>query len=159
MSCRSCASGCRCGHGTEAEGRPSLLAIDVVSRILERAVGNVMRRAQAAASGEMTEEEVEEADEKLVLWLTAAFCGRNSVFDTDPDWHPAGLASHLREIFPGTMPEDDEAAVEHAVRVFRSDVLAFYRLWQMGAVHADEARQLHEKWTHRFCGAPTDGFQ
>ena len=58
MSCRSCASGYRCGHGTEAEGRPSLLAIGVVSRILERAVGNVMRRAQAAASGEMTEEEV-----------------------------------------------------------------------------------------------------
>lgn len=168
-SCRACGPRRRCGGGChdfgsrEARG-PNLAAIDVAASIFHQALRNLLKRLEAVASGDMTEEELEEANQKLVDWLAATFSGKNPHFESDADWHPAGLASHLFEALGGrgSMPGDEDV-IRAAAEAFLRDAgsLAPRLLLRAGgaapAGESPEAEDFAERWAHLFTGAPLGG--
>lgn len=163
---RRCAGGCH-DFGSRADRGPNLAAIDVAASIFRQAMRNLLKRIDAAAAGDMTEDELAEANQKLVDWLAVTFAGRNPHFETDPDWHPAGLASHLMQVFgAGSGAErlhDDEAVIEAAAEAFLRDAerLAPRLLLRAGspaaAGESPEAADFAERWAYLFTGAPLGG--
>ena len=137
-----CGTG-RCGSchdfSSKAEGLPSLASIDVIERILLQAVKNTARRAQEAADGKLTHEDLVAADLKLVEWLTDTFAGRNPHFATAEGWNPTGLAQYLREgmgekvraALGGQLPSDDYTMIEVGARLFLNN--AYMMLENLGA--------------------------
>ena len=106
--CSSCFSGGGCrDFSSRAEQLPSLAAIDVVEKLLLQALKNTAKRAEMAARGEMSREELTEANQKLVDWLGLTFAGGNPHFQSAEDWNPRGLAQYMRE----EMPDSLKAAV------------------------------------------------
>ena len=98
-SCSSCAPGRGChDFSSRAEQLPSLAAIDVVERLLLQALKNTAQRASRAAAGELTADELREANETLIDWLADTFSGRNRHFQSAENWNPHGLADYMREM-------------------------------------------------------------
>ena len=78
MSCpsRRCSPGCGChDFSSRAAQLPSLVSIEVVGDLLFQAVRNTVRRAVSAAAGDMSPQEIDEADNRLVDWLGTTFSG------------------------------------------------------------------------------------
>lgn len=165
-----CAPGCRCGDfSSKAEQLPSLVSIEVVTDILEQAVRNVARRCDAVARGEMSPQEIEEANEKLVDWMGVTFSGGNGHFATGEDWNPRGLAIYVRDMLAeqikevqGVIPEDDEELINAAAAVFLADLYkilndltqAGYQL--EGVERAPQAVRLINFWSRLLTGAPSE---
>lgn len=57
------------------------------------------KRLSMLRTGEMTPEELDAANEKLVFWLASTFSGENRHFETVDEWHPYGLSDELERIF------------------------------------------------------------
>lgn len=82
--CNNC---CGCDHSSKCEQLPSLLDITVVEGIFRSAVKNMVDRERRVVSGEMSDDEFEEAKAKLVRWLVTAFRGENRYYAADSEWH------------------------------------------------------------------------
>lgn len=128
----SCGPSCRCDFSSRAPQLPSLLSIEVVTGLLCQAVANSARRAQMAENGDMSPEEIDAADDKLVNWLGATFCGNNRHYASGEGWNSEGLAAYLREMISdeiaascGGVPRNDDQLVYAACALFVKDM---YRL-------------------------------
>ncbi len=161
----SCGSGRCCGDFGSCAGRaPSLVAIDVVYRIFHQAAANIAKRAAAARSGEMTLEEVDAANERLVNWIGSTFAGKNRHFETSEDWNPEGLANYLLQVlaprFDGDVPVDEEEVIRSAGALFLQDAafllsrLLSSRFPVEAAAQSKAIEDLAERWAHLFTGAP-----
>ena len=159
-------SGCKpnCGGGCHdfslrAERLPNLLAIDVVSGLLEQAIRNMTMRAASLESGMMSPEDYESARRKLVVWLAALFAGRNPHFEADSEWHKGGgLCDFLRERLADPS-KSDGAILERAAELFSDDAneVAHQFVNAQGSAEADRARtQIATLWAHLFTGAPVE---
>lgn len=132
MSCpsRRCSPGCGChDFSSRAAQLPSLVSIEVVGDLLFQAVRNTVRRAVSAAAGDMSPQEIDEADNRLVDWLGTTFSGGNPHYASGEDWNPRGLAVFLRDMISdelretaGAVPEDNEEVVFAAAAVFLADL-------------------------------------
>lgn len=137
-NCGSCRSGRCSDFSSKAAGLPSLASIDVVERILLQAVKNTAQRAVDASEGKLTQQDLVDADLRLVQWLADTFAGRNHHFATAEGWNPVGLAQYLREgmgenirdALGGTLPGDDYEMIEIGARLFLNN--AYVMLEQIG---------------------------
>lgn len=66
---RRCGGGCGADYSSRADQKPSLGAIDIVDGIFRQALRNMAKRLSMLRTGEMTPEELDAANEKLVFWL------------------------------------------------------------------------------------------
>lgn len=108
MSCpsRRCSPGCGChDFSSRAAQLPSLVSIEVVGDLLFQAVRNTVRRAVSAAAGDMSPQEIDEADNRLVDWLGTTFSGGNPHYASGEDWNPRGLAVFLRDMISDELRE------------------------------------------------------
>ena len=96
---RRCGGGCGADYSSRADQKPSLGAIDIVDGIFRQALRNMAKRLSMLRTGEMTPEELDAANEKLVFWLASTFSGENRHFETVDEWHPYGLSDELERIF------------------------------------------------------------
>ena len=154
QGCRSCGD-----YGSRAERAPSLSDITVVDGLLTRAFLNLAERRNRAAAGELDAEALAAADAKLEDWLAATFSGANRHFESDPDFHPAGLAEHLAEGF-GLTQTDAHAVLEEVAERF---VAQCHELAQALERHGLDAAaqpahpavgEMTGAWAAAFCGAP-----
>lgn len=168
-NCGSCRSG-RCGDfSSKAEGLPSLASIDVVERILLQAVKNTAQRALDASEGRLTQQDLVQADLRLVQWLTDTFSGRNRHFATAEAWNPVGLASYLREgmgekvreALGGTLPSDDYEMIEIAARLFLNNAYVMLEQIEMqsgsslsGIEQNDSVLSFVNYWSSLMTGCP-----
>lgn len=166
--CSSCMPGRGCrDFSSRAEQLPSLAAIDVVERLLLQALKNTARRAQRAADGEMSSDELKDANETLVDWLAATFSGRNPHFQSAEDWNPRGLAQYMREMMPDSLktaareiPDDDEEVIHLAAGIFLSDVYATLHSLAVQGYSMDGVENLEPCvrvvgfWSQLMVGAP-----
>lgn len=167
-SCSSCAPGRGChDFSSRAEQLPSLAAIDVVERLLLQALKNTAQRASRAAAGELTADELREANETLIDWLADTFSGRNRHFQSAENWNPHGLADYMREMMPESLkavvseiPTDDEEVIHLAAGIFLSDVYAtLHSLAQQGysmegVENLEPCVRVVGFWTQLMVGAP-----
>lgn len=123
-SCTKCHGGCR-DFSSKAERAPNLASIDVVEGILLKAAKNMRARAESFAAGELTEDDIEAANARLMEWLGTTFAGGNPHFETTEDWNPTGLAALIREKAEELDLTDlsDEAVVRAAASWFVADAV------------------------------------
>ena len=104
------------------ETKPSLGAIDIVDGIFRQALRNMAKRLSMLRTGEMTPEELDAANEKLVFWLASTFSGENRHFETVDEWHPYGLSDELERIFGDHLSieggQGDDRTIARAARLF-----------------------------------------
>lgn len=168
MGCTSC--GPRCGschdHGSTADRKPSLGAIDVVDGIFRQAARNLARRIAALRAGDMTPEELDAANEKLVEWMGATFSGRSRHFDVIDHWHPSGLAAEIEHVLGGDVSADDagtdEGVIREAVRIWVREAESLIGesldcgLPPEGAAGTEAMLILSGRWANLFAGALSD---
>ena len=166
--CSSCFSGGGCrDFSSRAEQLPSLAAIDVVEKLLLQALKNTAKRAEMAARGEISREELTEANQKLVDWLGLTFAGGNPHFQSAEGWNPRGLAQYMREEMPdslkaavNTIPDDDEEVIYTAAGIFLSDVYATLHSLAVqgvpfdGIENAEPCVRMVQFWSALMVGAP-----
>lgn len=168
MRCNTCAPkrGCRgCGDfSSRAERRPNLLEIEVVTQIFHQAIRNLLRCDEAFLQGALSAEDIEAADEKLIVWIGETFSGRNKHFEASDEWHPEGLARHilhaLASSLSSAMPVDDAEVLERAGELFIRDVRALAQslrgssLSSADVAESEPMVELAERWAHLYVGAP-----
>ena len=166
---RSCGPSCRCDFSSRAPQLPSLLSIEVVAGLLAQAVANSARRARLADLGEMSPEEVDAADDMLVNWLGATFCGGNRHYASGEGWNSEGLARYLRETIPdqivascGGLPRDDDQLVYATCALFVKDMYRIIERDQSmgrdldGMENTPAAGRLIRFWSALLVGAPLE---
>ena len=102
---RRCGGGCGADYSSRADQKPSLGAIDIVDGIFRQALRNMAKRLSMLRTGEMTPEELDAANEKLVFWLASIFSGENRHFETVDEWHPYGLSDEAVKAMTGPLHE------------------------------------------------------
>lgn len=119
---RRCGGGCGADYSSRADQKPSLGAIDIVDGIFRQALRNMAKRLSMLRMGEMTPEELDAANEKLVFWLASTFSGENRHFETVDEWHPYGLSDELERIFGDHLSieggQGDDRTIARAARLF-----------------------------------------
>ena len=119
---RRCGGGCGADYSSRADQKPSLGAIDIVDGIFRQALRNMAKRLSMLRTGEMTPEELDAANEKLVFWLASTFSGENRHFETVDEWHPYGLSDELERIFGDHLSieggQGDDRTIARAARLF-----------------------------------------
>lgn len=167
-SCFSCGRGC-CDHSSTAQQLPSLVSIEVVGDIFLQAIKNTAKRSVAAARGELSAEDIEEADEKLVDWLSTTFCGGNRYFSCGEDWNPNGLSIYIRDLMgdrltelTGTVPDDDEEVICSAVTAFLKDVYDLLQRTADRGIDLEDIERVPQTatlvnfWARLMTGAPAE---
>lgn len=137
--------------------------------ILFQAVRNTVRRAVSAAAGDMSPQEIDEADNRLVDWLGTTFSGGNPHYASGEDWNPRGLAVFLRDMISdelretaGAVPEDNEEVVFAAAAVFLADLYRILNDLSRSGVNMDgvenspQAARLINFWARLLTGAPAE---
>ena len=161
---RGCGS-CGCSDfSSKAERLPNLLAIEVVTEIFHQAIRNLLKRDEQLAEGELSPEDIEAADQKLVHWIGETFSGRNKHLESSDEWHPEGLARHILHALASplsdSMPVDDAEVLESAGRLFIRDVrglaneLSGSTFGAADTAECEAMRELAERWAHLYVGAP-----
>lgn len=111
-----------CRLQQQGGSKPSLGAIDIVDGIFRQALRNMAKRLSMLRTGEMTPEELDAANEKLVFWLASTFSGENRHFETVDEWHPYGLSDELERIFGDHLSieggQGDDRTIARAARLF-----------------------------------------
>lgn len=166
-------AGCnRCGprgchdFSSRAEQLPSLVAIDVLEKILMQAVRNSARRCAQVEAGEMSPQERQGYDIKVRDWMTATLMGENEHYQTAENWNPVGLTDYLRQTLSkqfvqmhGGIPEDDREVINSAVELF---MIGFYNAFAQLRKHGHpyEGIEQHEQlagligfWSQVFSGS------
>ena len=127
--CAGCGRGCHSDHSSRAPRLPSLAMTGVMEEILREAARKTLLRAAAAERGEMTPNELAQADRRLSEWLTDTLSGLNPHFSTTERWNPDGLAAYLEENFSapiegalGWKPRSRGDFVGGAVRMLLAEI-------------------------------------
>ncbi len=166
--CNSCATGRGChDFSSRAEQLPSLVAIDVVEKLLLQALKNTANRACQAAAGDMSDDELKAANKKLVDWLAQTFSGANPHFQSSEDWNPRGLAHYLRDVLAENFKtledeklKDDEEVIHTAAGIFLADVYGTLHALAIdghpfaGIENTEPCVRLVNFWAQVMVGAP-----
>lgn len=167
MRCGTCGPR-RCGGGchdfsSQAEQKPSLGAIDIVDGIFRQALRNMARRLASLSAGEMTADELNAANEKLVTWLASTFSGENRHFESIEHWHPDGLTDEILSIFGEHLPLEsgsgDNRVIARAARLFVREGESLLAdamkagLPASGAAESEPAVIFAARWANLFAGA------
>ena len=160
---RRCGGGCGADFSSRAEQKPSLGAIDIVDGIFRQALRNLAKRLEMLRSGEMTPEELDAANEKLVSWLASTFSGENRHFETVEEWHPYGLSEELERIFGDHLSiegdQGDDRTIARAARLFVREGEAMLLealdsgLPASSAAEVEPAVIFAARWANLFAGA------
>ena len=159
MSCpsRRCSPGCGChDFSSRAAQLPSLVSIEVVGDLLFQAVRNTVRRAVSAAAGDMSPQEIDEADNRLVDWLGTTFSGGNPHYASGEDWNPRGLAVFLRDMISDELRETAGAAVFLADLYRILNDLSRAGVNMDGVENSPQAARLINFWARLLTGAPAE---
>lgn len=159
---RSC-----CDFSSRADRLPSLASIDVVEPVVRQALINTAQRHSRHLAGDLSREDIDEADDRLLDWLGQTFSGKNRNFASAEGWNPGGLAEYVRENFAGMfeqrgvrMPFGDRALVEELARMLLADIYAVIGQvgsWRQGMENSTPAYALVMFWSRLLTGAPVDG--
>lgn len=165
--CSSCGPnrGC-CDFSSKAERLPSLAAIDVVEGLLTQALRNTARRRAQMKNGELTQDDLNEADDKVVAWFAATFSGANPHYRSEEAWNPEGLADYLREMLQGpitekrgSMPTYDKDVIAAAAEIFLIDIYGLIDsvpVWAESVETSQAGRRLVNLWAQLLTGAPAE---
>lgn len=165
--CSSCSPGrgC-CDFSSKAERLPSLAAIDVVEGLLTQALRNTARRRAQQRNGELTADDLAEADEKVVTWFATTFSGGNPYYRSEEDWNPDGLAEYLREMLldpitqkKGSMPAYDKDVIAAAAEIFLEDIYGLIDSvphWADSVETSEAGQRLVNLWAQLLTGAPVE---
>lgn len=88
---------CPLRYATKRELNPNIASYPVARVVITQAVQNTWSRAVKVSTGEMTIEELEEANLNLVLWLQDTFLGANEHFSCESEFNEKRLPELLRE--------------------------------------------------------------
>lgn len=155
--CSSCSSDC---------GKQPLRHPNITGAILGQFMMDMGRRVQLQTKGEITEEQFDEMDQKVMNWLGATFAGLNDQFECDPQWYPTGVAGNLRiklgnelaEAAGGKLPEDDKILIATAFAVFMAECyntmfeLSKKKIDIFGEEPVPEMLLLLKRWTELLIG-------
>lgn len=141
---------------------PNISALPVARDVVTQAVVNSFERAQKVAAGEMTFEQLEEANLKLVMWLEDTFCARNPHFLAETEFNRVNFARYLRASVGEELAlagqhlamDDDEAFVFAVFAYFVSEILKVADAAHLGLVGNQAIAHFVERWAMRFTGAP-----
>ena len=89
--------GCCQSHATKREMGANISSCAVTEVVIRQAITNIWHRVESVLAGEMTTDELQAADLKLVDWLTQTFGGENPHFSAETEWNGRGLALALLE--------------------------------------------------------------
>ena len=152
-------------YASQRELAPNISALPVARDVVTQAVVNSFDRAQKVAAGEMTFEQLEEANLKLVLWLEETFCARNPHFYAETEFNRVNFARYLRASVGEELAlaghrldmADDEAFVFAVFAYFVSEIFEVLKtadVAHLGLVGNHEIAHFVERWAMRFTGAP-----
>ena len=165
--CSSCgpSRGC-CDFSSKAERLPSLAAIDVVEGLLAQALRNTARRRAQMRNGELTQEDLDAADDKVVAWFATTFSVGNPYYRSEEAWNPEGLAEYLREMLQGPivekkgkMPVYDKDVIAAAAEIFLVDIYGLIDsvpAWADSIETSEAGRRLVNLWAQLLTGAPVE---
>ena len=128
-------------ENTENQEKMELRVPNVTGAIIGHFIMEAAHRVQGQLDGELSEEEVDEADQKTISWMGNTFCGLNSQFTADPSWYPDGLAGNLRfkvgselsQACGGRIPDDNKAVIFAACALFMAQTYStLYDLKRQG---------------------------
>lgn len=165
--CSSCgpSRGC-CDFSSKAERLPSLAAIDVVEGLLAQALRNTARRRAQMRNGELTQDDLDAADDKVVNWFATTFSGGNPYYRSEEAWNPEGLAEYLREMLQGPivekkgkMPVYDKDVIAAAAEIFLVDIYGLIDsvpAWAESIETSEAGRRLVNLWAQLLTGAPVE---
>lgn len=152
-------------YASRQELPPNISALPVARDAVTQAVVNSFERAQKVAAGEMTFEQLQEANLKLVMWLEDTFCARNPHFLAETEFNRVNFARYLRTSVGEELAlagqhlamDDDEAFVFAVFAYFVSEIFEVLKtadVAHLGLVGNRAIAQFVERWAMRFTGAP-----
>lgn len=160
--------GCCQSHATQRETGANISTWAVTEVVIRQAITNTWHRVQKVLSGEMTTDELQAADLKLVDWLTQTFGGENPHFTAETEWNGRGLALALLETMgdaiverAGEEPlEDAPTVLFFAFAHWVSEVYAVLgeaEVAERGLENNPILEGFIREWTLILTGAPTSG--
>lgn len=160
--------GCCQLHATKRELGANISSCAVAEVVIRQAITNMWQRVQSVLAGEMTTDELQAADLKLVDWLTQTFGGENPHFTAETEWNGRGLALSLLESMgdaiverAGDEPlEDAPTVLFFAFAHWVSEVYAVLgeaEVAERGLENNPILEGFIREWTLRLTGAPTAG--
>ncbi len=163
--CSNCNGRCH-DFSSRVQGLPSLAAIDVVEGLLSQALRNTAARRAQMNDGELTQDDVLEADDRVVAWFATTFSGGNPHYSSAEAWNPDGLSEYLREMLQdpivkrrGSMPYDDKEVIAAAAEIFLDDVYGLIDSlpdWSRNIQTSEAGQRLVNLWAQLLTGAPVE---
>lgn len=115
-----------------SQGENSLLKADVIGRLVRRLIKDVMNTITDSNAGRISVALGRATVEARCGYYAGVLSGRIKLegFDTDPSWHPTGLADFIRSQPHEhiTVTQSDEHVITEALALI---VLASYRVLEM----------------------------
>ena len=160
--------GCCQSHATQRETGANISTWAVTEVVIRQAIANTRHRVEKVLAGEMTTDELQAADLKLVDWLTQTFGGENPHFTAETEWNGRGLALALLETMgdaiverAGEEPlEDAPTVLFFAFAHWVSEVYAVLgeaEVAERGLENNPILEGFIREWTLILTGAPTSG--
>ena len=160
--------GCCQSHATQREMGANISSWAVAEVVIRQAITNTWHRVEKVLAGEMTTEELQAADLKLVDWLTQTFGGENPHFTAETEWNGRGLALALLETIgdaiverAGDEPlEDASTVLFFAFAHWVSEVYAVLgeaEVAERGLGNNPILEGFIREWTLMLTGAPSSG--
>lgn len=156
LSCNN-ARCCR-DFSSREQQKPSLADILVVGKILEQAARNTASRWMLFQQETLSSSDLQNADEKLLDWLTDTFSGNNPHFRTDEAWNPEGLSRYLLEHFnsrlgdeSGELPQSPRDVIQATMEMFLREI---YDILQSQQNLEPSLMQYLTRWQMLLTGAP-----
>lgn len=160
--------GCCQSHATKREMGANISSCAVTEVVIRQAITNIWHRVESVLAGEMTTDELQAADLKLVDWLTQTFGGENPHFSAETEWNGRGLALALLETIgeaiverAGDEPlEDASTVLFFAFAHWVSEVYAVLgeaEVSERGLENNPILEGFIREWTLMLTGAPTAG--
>lgn len=160
--------GCCQSHATQRETGANISTWAVTEVVIRQAIANTWHRVEKVLAGEMTTDELQAADLKLVDWLTQTFGGENPHFTAETEWNGRGLALALLETMgdaiverAGEEPlEDAPTVLFFAFAHWVSEVYAVLgeaEVAERGLENNPILEGFIREWTLILTGAPTSG--
>ena len=156
---------CPLRYATKRELNPNIASYSVARNVIAQAVQNTWDRAVKVSAGEMSVEELEEANLNLVLWLQDTFSGANDHFSCESEFNEKRLPELLKENFaerlkgfnPAVNIEDNDSFMFTVFAFFVSEI--FVLLKQANCVHVGlngnpQVEAFIDFWSLHLTGAP-----
>lgn len=160
--------GCCQRFATQRETGANISTCAVTETVLRQAIANTWHRVESVLAGEMTTEELQQADLKLVDWLTQTYGGENPHFEAETEWNGRGLADSLMDAIGDAIREraGDQSLDDASVILFYAFahwvsevyvILGEARVVELGLENNPVIDGFVGEWTLLLTGAPSIG--